>query len=162
MKKIDLGKTIQILANIGVIAGIVFLAFEIRQNNILLTAESIGTVFENRIARHDRIMEYPAYTAIMAKNLAGEPLSVEEEMTVAASHDRAFIAWQREYLLYQLGIVPEEYLRASFGSMKSVIPDQQGTLPVYERWETWKHDSEPAFREFIEVCIFSECEEIPK
>ena len=33
MKKIDLGQTIGILANIGVIAGIVFLALELRQNN---------------------------------------------------------------------------------------------------------------------------------
>ena len=32
MKKMDLGQTLQILANFGVIAGIVFLAIEIRQN----------------------------------------------------------------------------------------------------------------------------------
>lgn len=32
MKKIDLGQGAQILANIGVIAGIVFLAVELRQN----------------------------------------------------------------------------------------------------------------------------------
>ena len=33
MKKIDLGQSIQIIANIGVIAGIVFLGLEIRQMN---------------------------------------------------------------------------------------------------------------------------------
>jgi len=32
MKKIDLGQTIQTLANLGVIAGIVFLAMELQQN----------------------------------------------------------------------------------------------------------------------------------
>ncbi len=32
MKKIDLGQTISILANFGVIAGIVFLGLEIRQS----------------------------------------------------------------------------------------------------------------------------------
>ena len=32
MKKIDLGQTLSILANLGVIAGIVFLAIEVRQN----------------------------------------------------------------------------------------------------------------------------------
>jgi hypothetical protein len=34
MKKIDLGQTIQVIANVGVIAGIIFLAFELRQNTI--------------------------------------------------------------------------------------------------------------------------------
>ncbi len=33
MKKIELGQTIAILANVGVIAGILFLAIELRQNN---------------------------------------------------------------------------------------------------------------------------------
>ena len=33
MKKIDLGQTLSILANVGVIAGIVFLAIEIRDSN---------------------------------------------------------------------------------------------------------------------------------
>lgn len=40
MKKIELGQTIQILANIGVIAGIVFLAFELHQNNEQLELQS--------------------------------------------------------------------------------------------------------------------------
>ena len=38
MKKIDLGQAIGILANVGVIAGIVFLGMELRQNNELVVA----------------------------------------------------------------------------------------------------------------------------
>ena len=38
--KIDLGQAIAILANIGVIAGIVFLAAELQQNNELMEAEA--------------------------------------------------------------------------------------------------------------------------
>ena len=37
-KKIDLGQTIGILANAGVIAGIVLLGMELRQNNELVVA----------------------------------------------------------------------------------------------------------------------------
>ena len=162
MKRIDLGHSIQILANVGVIAGIVFVAMELRQNNLLLTAESIGTVFENRLARQERVLDNPSYTALMAKNSRSEPLSIEERMMVSASHDRAFIAWQREYLLYQLGILPEEYLRASFGAMRTLFPDRQGTLSGYDRWQTWKVDAHPEYRSFVEQCILAECEEIPR
>jgi hypothetical protein len=40
MKKIDVGQTVQILANVGVIAGILFLAMELRQNNALLELQT--------------------------------------------------------------------------------------------------------------------------
>ena len=40
MKSLDLGQFVQTLANVGVIAGIVFLAFELRQNNELMEAEA--------------------------------------------------------------------------------------------------------------------------
>ncbi len=39
MKKIELGQTIGIVANLGVIAGIVFLAIEIEQNTAMIEAE---------------------------------------------------------------------------------------------------------------------------
>ena len=39
MKKSDVGQAITVLANLGVIAGIVFLAFEQRHNNELIAAE---------------------------------------------------------------------------------------------------------------------------
>jgi hypothetical protein len=47
MKKIDLGQMITILANLGVIAGIVFLAFEIRQNTAQLRAEAAYSIHQD-------------------------------------------------------------------------------------------------------------------
>ncbi len=40
MKNIDLGRTLSVLANLGVITGIVFLGVELRQNNELLVKEA--------------------------------------------------------------------------------------------------------------------------
>ena len=48
MKKLDLGQTVSILANLGVIAGIVFLGIEIRQNNYLLETQSISEIVGRR------------------------------------------------------------------------------------------------------------------
>ena len=47
MKKIDLGQTITILANLGVIGGIVFLAFEIRQNTAQMRAEAAYSIHQD-------------------------------------------------------------------------------------------------------------------
>jgi hypothetical protein len=47
MNKIDLGKIFTILANVGVLAGIIFVAFEIRQSNRI----AVGTT-SYEINRH--------------------------------------------------------------------------------------------------------------
>jgi hypothetical protein len=40
MKKVDIGQVIAVTANMGVIAGIVFLALELQQNNRFLSAQA--------------------------------------------------------------------------------------------------------------------------
>ena len=42
MKKLDFAQTASLLANLGVIAGIIFLGFELGQNNDLLAAQVIN------------------------------------------------------------------------------------------------------------------------
>ena len=48
MKKIDLAQSITVLANLGVNAGIVFLALEVRQGNELLQAEASAAYVDMR------------------------------------------------------------------------------------------------------------------
>ncbi len=57
MKKLDLGQTIGILANLGVIAGIVFLGYKLRQNNLLLRFESDIRVLEKNTQTASDIVE---------------------------------------------------------------------------------------------------------
>ena len=59
MKRLDLGQSIGILANIGVIAGIVFLGVELRQNNQLLTSQARTTRMEIRKEATNRYLENP-------------------------------------------------------------------------------------------------------
>ena len=59
MKKIDLGQTITILANVGVIVGIVFLAIELRQNNELLGQQARIASNEQWIASLEGLLDDP-------------------------------------------------------------------------------------------------------
>ncbi len=49
MKKIELGQTIGVLANVGVIAGIVFLGFEVRQNTEVARSLSIQSILDQSL-----------------------------------------------------------------------------------------------------------------
>lgn len=48
MQKIDLGKSIGILANLGVIGGIVFLGFELRQNQLIGRSQTQTAIADAR------------------------------------------------------------------------------------------------------------------
>ena len=107
MKKIDLGQTVSMLANIGVIAGIAFLAIELRQNNQLLRAEAISSVLETRITRQEMNLANPNLLDVVAKNRRQEPLSENEEMLAIAMINRSLMGWQKDYFLFQAGILDE-------------------------------------------------------
>lgn len=49
MKKIELGQTVSVLANIGVIAGILFLGFELRQNTLISRGAAVQSIAEQVI-----------------------------------------------------------------------------------------------------------------
>jgi len=162
MKKIDLGQTISIVANIGVIAGIIFLGIELQQNNKLLRAEAIGSVLETRLDRQDRVLNGIDYAALLQRNAEQETLSPEDMIRMQASKARGLIGWQRDYFLYKEGILPEEYFRANFSVMKGAIFGESGVLSGRDNWERWSATaSSPDYREFVEQCIASDCETIP-
>ena len=75
MKKIDLGQAISIFANVGVIAGIVFLGIELRQNNELSRAEAqrarAAIVSEN----FRSVTENPEIASVLLRDSQGESLT---------------------------------------------------------------------------------------
>jgi len=80
VKKFDFGQTIQIVANIGVLAGLIFLAVEVSQNQSsidedaqLNTLESFNE-FRNFIANSEQLSE------IWLKGLAGNELTPTEAL----------------------------------------------------------------------------------
>ena len=56
MKKIDLGQSITILANLGVIAGIVFLGYEMRQNTIAVRSAAAQGIVDQLSAGYEMLI----------------------------------------------------------------------------------------------------------
>ena len=84
MKKIDLGQTITIFANIGVIAGIVFLAFELQQNSNLLTTQARATLMAARLSQQEAVSRNVGGLAeILVKVSSGESLTDLERYQIS-------------------------------------------------------------------------------
>ena len=113
MKKIDLGQTINILANVGVIAGIVFLAFELQQNNELLGAQIQAYRFETYRGFADGIQANTTLAGAMTKTENGEALTGTEDVLLRATVLNLFRSWQWQYTEAREGRLPDENLMDS-------------------------------------------------
>ena len=144
MKKIDLGQTIGILANVGVLAGIAFLAFELRQNTQavqLASAQSYltgGSELDLRIATD---------TDLASLLLRPEPLSAVEELQSERWNYAVLRQWETAQYLHSIGALDERLWLAYRQEIRKIF------LRGDRMREYWSSNSEsftPAFRNEIE------------
>ena len=98
MKKIDVSQALAILANAGVIAGIIFLALELRQNNSLLEAQTSFARFSVERERRTRLIENRAgLLEATLKARSGEELTRIEQAQLTAHRLDILDSWLWQY-----------------------------------------------------------------
>ena len=65
MKKVDLGQAITILANVGVIAGILLLAYELNQNQRMMQAQTRSQISDTLVNMLSQDMAIPGLFEVM-------------------------------------------------------------------------------------------------
>jgi hypothetical protein len=103
VKKLDIGQTITILANAGVIIGIVFLAFEIRQNTTAVQASTFQDFTDSSEAYLIDLAINPDLLRVLLEG-ANDPSQLDEIERVQANlvirrlwtrARTAYLQWQR-------------------------------------------------------------------
>ena len=85
MQRPDLAQAIQILANIGVIAGILFLAIELRQNNEVLNAQARLQRAQTRIDGMTETLGNPDLIRARATDARRAELTAEQSQLLQTS-----------------------------------------------------------------------------
>jgi len=120
---VDLGQIATIGANVGVIAGLVFLAMEIRQNNKFLVAQARYSLRQYRSDIADSLM-LPHVLEATHKWARGEAISPEQKSTGLMVAIKIMELWEWQYGEYAAGML------------------QKDELPV-GAWRLWFHDEGP-------------------
>jgi hypothetical protein len=94
-----------LIANVAVIAGIVFLAIEIRQNNELLRSESRQALISNDINSLTVNIEH---ADIFAKLVSGVELSSEDQLRISFMFTIDLRNREFEYSQYSKGLLDED------------------------------------------------------
>ncbi|HEY5623428.1 MAG TPA: hypothetical protein VIV14_06675 [Gammaproteobacteria bacterium] len=154
MKKIEFGQSVSILANLGVIAGIVFLALELRQNNDLMEAAT-------RAAQNERIQDYamqlytvPGLAEILVKHKNGEPLTEAEELQLFGRKVRMLRGFEAQYRESVLGTAED----VPVGNwIRYFYRGSEGYPPLFYAWDEAKPLLTPDFVQFFEENVVSQC-----
>ena len=119
----DLGQIITLGANIGVIAGLVFLAVEIRQNNKFLAAQARYSLRQYRSDIADSLM-LPHVLDATHKWARGEEITPEEKSAGLMVALKIVELWEWQFGEHAAGML------------------QRDELPV-GAWRLWFHDKGP-------------------
>ena len=148
MKKLDLGQTITILANVGVIAGIVFLGYELRQNNENLLAESRFNHASQVVDFFNGLAADGELSAILIRAREGEHLDAAEAFRLEQLYMAMITSWQWEYGEWSRNRIPaptDSWLSSLAGCPGAGYP---GVRQTWERTQGLWRDEQ--FVEFIE------------
>ena len=105
MKKIDLGQTINTLANVGVIAGIIVLAVEVHQNNEALNLQARQERAAVRREMMARQVDNPALVRATVKAQQGEPLTPEDIYVLDRQNVYTLVNWATIYAEVEDGVL---------------------------------------------------------
>ena len=115
MKKIDLGQALTILANIGVIAGIIFLGIELRQNRELARAQMRNELTSETLEITRADINGPI-AEILALNRNGDALTDTQQVRFGIWRAMWNAHIDNIFFQYQEGLYPKEALDQTLSS----------------------------------------------
>ena len=150
MKRIDLGSAISILANAGVVAGIVFLAFELRQNNELLGIELRNSARDRQVSMVDVVLNNsePDLLGLLAQPVDGLPSSDRDKLILLGI--RLLIVYEQAFEEVQAGLRDED---DAIRLLRAVYERPVLNYGAPLAWETYRKRATPEFVEWMEENI---------
>lgn len=149
MKNLDLGQTISIFANLGVIAGIFFLGYELQQNNRYLKEQARFNLFQNRISISRELAEYPDL-ARLYHSQENQELTVNDRLRRDELLHTVFLSWQYDYESVNLGTLEED--RFAVNGIREVW----GELDLDAVWQRRRNRYLPEFVQWVDENVVNE------
>lgn len=145
MKKFDLGQTITIIANIGVIAGIIFLAYEIRQNTTALSSATIQGISDQSYEATALLVQEPELRAAIYATCGTEPLTADQYFIVTAYVNASLRVHLNRFYQARMGILDED-MAVGLGGRGGIYRQ-----PVFrDVWANLGPTFPTEFQEFVE------------
>ena len=143
MKKIDLGQTFQILANLGVLVGIVFLGVEINQSTEATRASSRDAAVNQGLSFFEQRLDNQVIARAEFKFLSGGELDGFETYQLTSFQYFNFRTFENIFLNYESGLFSESEWIKYRDILVEVLESNQIAM---ELWMSTPSHWSPTFR----------------
>ena len=146
MKLRTMNHWIALAANVGVMAGIIFLAYELQQNTVATQLEA-ATNFQSSFSSIEQtIYADPEFAALLEKGRKDEPLAETEALRIRIFYTNVLRQWQVNHFLYLSGALDQGIWLGNQAYMRQVFGEDIGLL---RQWRATQQMYSPAFNEMV-------------
>ena len=117
----QLNRWLTLGANIGVIAGIVFLGLELRQNADLMRAQSRAEMSRDTVNLLSMHVNDPSYVDVLSRGLKGEELIGVENSQFSRTYNAFIWHWNNLEYQHRVGLYPDSEYRLQMDIITSDI-----------------------------------------
>ena len=123
MKKIDIGQTATILANVGVIVGIVFLAAEIRLNTRAIQAQTRDSIADKEMQLYAWQASNPELASVVRRAVfeGEESLDLDERQVLFAYLEAFFREHENALYQYEHGLFSRQEFEGRTRNMRLTL-----------------------------------------
>ena len=137
-------------ANVGVLAGIIFLAYEIQQNTAATRLEAAGN-FQSSFAEIEMLIAgNPEFAELLRKGREGEEISSAEELRLFVFYSNVLRQWQFTHFQYLSDALDEDIWQGQRAFLAQVIGDDLG---LFNHWQLHKRQYSAPFNEVVESMV---------
>lgn len=141
-----LNRWMTLAANIGVLAGILFLSFELRQNTMASQMKAASDFQDSFSEIEFFIAQSPEFAALLVKGRNGEEVSDTGQLRLTTFYGNVLRTWQNTHLQFLAGALDKDLWNGSQARLTVVINDDRG---LFDHWQTNKSQFTPAFNDMV-------------
>ncbi len=131
MKKIGFGQTVGILANCGVLAGILLLAYELNQNRQMMEAQTRTALAQGIIDILTSHSSDEATSTLIRRGDADDNLSADEQVRYRRFVIAQFRYHENVHYQYRIGLYDEAEYLAHRATWQNVVFSQPGIVDIF-------------------------------
>ena len=140
--------TLQILANLGVLGGIIFLGIELKQNTEMMESQTRNEISQSIL----RLLEMERHSDLVTAYMKiedGTPLDPKDRYFLDNMANATLRHWENTYYQYKKGLFDQEEFDADFEVWREVTND----VNYSQHWQKMRHTYSQEFRSIIDDLI---------
>jgi hypothetical protein len=134
-------------ANIGVMAGIIFLAFELQQNTVATQLQAASNFQSSYADIEVSIYGNPEFAELLRKGREGKEVSGTDQLRLAVFYGSVIRQWQFNHFQHLSNALSDEIWQANQAFITKIVREDRGLL---NHWRMNTHAFSPAFNEMFE------------